>query len=203
MKNLIRILVFGICAWFLACGSPASSSGNGDVAMEYNPTDLPIQLEALSQEVKDFIKKAHETDTSSYLIDTRPILFQIQGVGNQANETRGTAMLYDSVEVMIYAFGELLDNRLVDYGWIQNVHTLEMVWQMNLKKAQSAGGAERNLKFVDHITLPPGRYELRYISNDAHSNDGWNGAPPERPFYYGITVFNLKAIEGFKEVLVE
>ncbi len=194
----LTLLLSGI--FFFACNNQNNPS-QASTGINYQPTKLPIQLEKLSEEQRSHIRKAHETDTSSYMMNTRPILFQIQGIGDNRNETRGTAMLYYQVEVMIYAFAEVIDGQLVDYGWIQNMLSGEIVWEMDSQKAEFGGGAARNVKFVDHITLQPGRYELRYISNASHSNDGWEGAPPERPFYYGITVFNLKAIEGFKPIL--
>lgn len=70
---------------------------------------------------------------------------------------------------------------------------------MDLNNARHGGGDPRNLKFVDTITLPSGDYRLRYISNQEHANKQWLGKAPERPFYYGISANNLKAIENIKK----
>ena len=64
------------------------------------------ELEKLSPEKQTYIRESHETDTSGYLVDTRPVLFQIQGVEDDQDQHRGPVHFNREVEVMIYCFGE-------------------------------------------------------------------------------------------------
>src|SRR5213075_3231839 len=52
-----------------------------------------------------------------------------------------------------------------------------------------AGGAEKNRLFDSVIHLAPGNYLVYYKSDDSHSYDHWNGAPPAEQRYWGISIF--------------
>lgn len=188
---------------YLAC-NPAKNYEHKDHISElslnknYVRTKLPIHIESINDEVRSFIVNSHETDTSSYLIDTRPIVFQIQGVENNQDEVRYTQPINRKIEVLIYCLGESKENKLVDYGWLEN-ELGEIIWKMKFEESTFAGGNIRNRKVVTPILLSPGTYRLRYVSNDAHANNDWKSDPPEYPFYYGITVFNLKAIDAIHD----
>ncbi|MBT8189435.1 MAG: hypothetical protein KJO29_03310, partial [Bacteroidia bacterium] len=162
-------------------------------------TPLPIQLEELSELERKIMIERQEADTSSYLIDSRPIVFQIQGVKNNSEHHRNTQPIHKDIDVFIYAFGEVKDGAFVDYGWIEDVRSNRIVWKMDIDRSKYAGGDARNRKTEAHITLPKGHYRLHYKSNESHANEDWTGDPPERPFYYGITVFNLSAIEKLNQ----
>ncbi len=162
----------------------------------HEKTPLPIQLEKLSEEQRKVMLNLQNADTSSYLIYSRPILFQIQGIKKgEGNQQRNTLPFYKDVDLFIYALGEAQDSVLVDYGWIENAVTGEVVWKMNFENSVHGGGDPCNRKVVDNLWLPAGTYTLHFVYNDSHGNGGWVGEPPERPFYYGITVFNIFAIE--------
>lgn len=171
-----------------------------DNSLKYEPSPLPIYLESMSDAKRKVMLQLQETDTSSYLIRARPVLFQIQGNGNNEDQTRYTLPFYKNVDLMIYALGEVRDTNFLDYGWIENMVTNEIVWRMTYADSKYAGGDKRNRKVVDYINLPAGSYRLRYVSNNSHANGDWHGDPPERPFYYGITAFNLYAINRINEM---
>ncbi len=160
----------------------------------YQPTSLPIRLEKIDEKTRAVIRELNSRDTSSYLVDTRPVFFQIQGVENEQDQVRYAAPVHRNVDVLIYALGEVEGETLVDYGWIIDANN-DTVWKMTLDQTSYAGGDPRNRKAVVGLTLPAGQYRLRYKSDGKHANGDWQGAPPEYPFYYGITVFNMKAIE--------
>ena len=69
---------------------------------------------------------------------------------------------------------------------------------MTSDDAVHAGGDRRNRKAVTRLTLQPGLFRLRYVSNATHAYPGWAAAPPERERFYGVTVFNLIALPLIK-----
>ena len=157
-------------------------------------TEIPFNIDNLSDEQRAVIRSANESDTSSYLIRSRPVVFQIVVTGNDADEVRLGGPLDRQVDVLIYALGEAEGDRLVDYGWIENVETGATVWKMTAEKSVHAGGDSRNRKAVARLTLEPGSYHLRYVSNSTHAYPDWQGGPPERQRFYGVTVFNMTAL---------
>jgi hypothetical protein len=166
-------------------------------------TKLPIQLEKLTEQQRAHIRQLHELDDSSYLVDTRPVLFQIQGVKDSEDQWRGPVTFDRPVTVMIYCLGEAHDGRLVDYGWITDASTDKVVWKMQLEKTEQGGTAANIRKQVGKLELPAGTYTLRYHSNESNSSAGWTGGSVEREFYYGITVFNLEAIAKIRDEFVQ
>lgn len=164
-------------------------------------TPLPIQLEKLSDEQRALIRKRHEDDQSTYLIDTRPVLFQIQGVTDGQDQSRGPVRVERALELLIYCLGETKNGTLVDYGWIENAETGRAVWKMERAKTEQGGTSKKIRKHVAKLTLPAGTYTLRYHSDDSNSVNGWADGIAEREFYYGITVFNLQALAGIKRAL--
>lgn len=161
---------------------------------EHTPTELPIRIDLLDERSKDVIKNGYKLDTTDGLLNSRPIMWQIQGVKNNDSQSRTPKRLIETTELFIYALGEAKDSVLVDYGWIENLDTKEIVWRMTFDKSEYAGGDGRNRKVVETIYLPSGNYTLKQKSNESHASDGWIGDPPEIPYYYGITVFNMKAV---------
>lgn len=93
------------------------------------------------------------------------------------------------VSVHIYALGEGRRNReLNDSGWILDARTRKRVWEMRADRAQYAGGAQKNLRQVETVLLPPGDYIASFASDDSHSPADWNAAPPCDPALYGLTL---------------
>jgi hypothetical protein len=78
-----------------------------------------------------------------------------------------------------------------DYGWIERKAEKDTVWMMTQEKYKPAGGDTRNIKIDRQITLEPGNYLLRYISNGSHSYDHWIAERPETSLY-GIVVYEEK-----------
>jgi len=75
-----------------------------------------------------------------------------------------------------------------DYSWIVNSDTREKVWEMDRFSTERAGGASKNRMFNDDITLEKGNYVLYFITDDSHSFEEFNAAPPYDPYSWGITV---------------
>jgi hypothetical protein len=91
-------------------------------------------------------------------------------------------------QVRIFSIGEGQGGQMFDYGWIENVDKGTPVWEMQEAKTTHAGGAAKNRKVDEVITLPAGNYKLRYKSDDSHAFDHWNSLPPDIN-YWGIAIY--------------
>ncbi|CAN5767714.1 hypothetical protein BH18ACI4_BH18ACI4_19940 [soil metagenome] len=90
--------------------------------------------------------------------------------------------------VRIFSIGEGQAREMFDYGWIENVATGFPAWEMQPDKTTHAGGAGKNRQVDVVITLEPGKYKLRYKTDDSHSFEHWNALPPEINFW-GIALY--------------
>ncbi len=91
----------------------------------------------------------------------------------------------------IYAMGEydFSGREFVDYGWIQDVATGRIVWEMTYRETEHAGGARKNRMFDGMVTLPKGEYIAYYITDDSHSYGDWNDSPPFDPKSWGLAIY--------------
>lgn len=116
------------------------------------------------------------------------IVYAATGIGDGAYVRKNITVSRD-VTVSIYALGEGRGkNEVFDYGWITNTETRERVWEMKYANTDHAGGASKNILFNGDVRLPKGMYELSFVTDDSHSRDDWNSAPPYDPFRYGVTI---------------
>ena len=90
--------------------------------------------------------------------------------------------------VRVFAIGEGQGGEMFDYGWIEDGASGKHVWEMKQKETTHAGGALKNRIADAAVTLPPGRYKLRYKSDDSHAFDAWNALPPDINFW-GIALY--------------
>ncbi len=109
-------------------------------------------------------------------------------------------------EVLIVCYGEEGNRRdMVDYGWIINADTREIVWEMDSWDTEHAGGAEKNRWVKEKISLEPGNYVVYYSSDGSHAYRSWNSAKPREEEKWGIQVYpvNDSAIEKIEVVSPE
>ena len=116
-----------------------------------------------------------------------PVIAQIVQVLDNEDKTV-TFSVKDSQEVRVFAIGEGQAGEMFDYGWIENADKGSPVWRMEESKTTHAGGAGKNRKVDQVITLPAGNYKLRYKSDDSHAFDHWNSLPPDINFW-GIAIY--------------
>ena len=95
--------------------------------------------------------------------------------------------LEEETEVHIYALGEGRDGDMFDFGWIEDSRGV-VVWEMQYRMTEHAGGGSKNRLVNTTISLGPGEYTLFYESDDSHSFEDWNTDPPADPIHWGITV---------------
>ena len=126
------------------------------------------------------------------LLDQDEILtpiVNIDRVGNDTFRCEGFT-LKRSASVRVRCLGELGYKRyFADYGWILNARTREKVWSLSRPRDKHAGGGKKNRMFDGVIDLEPGDYQVCYQSDDSHSYNNWNVAPPYNPAAWGITVW--------------
>jgi len=111
-------------------------------------------------------------------------------IGVEDDEMRSAGFaLRRPMDVRIYAIGEGFSDHMADYAWIVDDEQHKRVWGMSYANTGHAGGAEKNRLFDSVIHLAPGNYLVYYKSDDSHSSDHWNGAPPAEERYWGISIF--------------
>ena len=96
---------------------------------------------------------------------------------------------------------------LADYGWIEAVKSQTMVWTMDPRRSEHAGGAERNRAAEEIVSFEPGSYALFYTTDDSHAYKDWNSPPPYVPEDWGIALYPLDAekvaVRTFEPKLVD
>ncbi len=119
------------------------------------------------------------------------ILAQLVGVQDDDHLTTEFS-LSRGADVRVYALGEGTGNTMHDYAWITDAKTRRVVWEMKYEYTDHAGGAEKNRMVNGTLELPRGEYVLHYETDDSHSFNDWNAAPPTDPFNYGVTVYRKR-----------
>lgn len=71
--------------------------------------------------------------------------------------------------------------KLRDYGWLEDAAG-NTIWQLS-SVARPNGGALKNQTTDTLLFLPPGRYLARYSTDESHSPERWDAAPPTNRFY--------------------
>jgi hypothetical protein len=79
---------------------------------------------------------------------------------------------------------------LSDFGWIEDTAG-NKIWEMHIRDAQYAGGAQKNIKTDQIIHLKTGKYKLKYFSDESHAWDNWDDHAPKTPFY-GIVLYKCR-----------
>ena len=96
--------------------------------------------------------------------------------------------LSEESDLQIYAIGEGRSDRMYDYGWIVDLDSGDEVWSMEGAECRHAGGTKRNVLFDGTITLPPGRYQAIYVTDDSHAFGKWNSPSPDQSTRYGMVI---------------
>jgi hypothetical protein len=100
--------------------------------------------------------------------------------------------LSSPTRIQIHAVGEGTRGGMVDYGWIEDSRTGDVVWEMTYRKTEHAGGAEKNRMVNQTILLDKGEYTLHYESDGSHSFGDFNSAPPDDPTFWGVIITSVE-----------
>jgi CubicO group peptidase (beta-lactamase class C family) len=115
-----------------------------------------------------------------------PVVAAIERVENSAHESVEFT-LEQCTPLRVYAVGEGSEQGMVDYGFVENVATGQVVWRMYHFETDSAGYPRNRL--VDRpLSLPAGAYRLRFQTNETHAFGDWGDQPPGHRFW-GIALF--------------
>ncbi len=130
-----------------------------------------------------------------------PVL-QLTKVRDDEQISKGLS-LKSATELRVLCIGEESDDEMADNGWIINAATKEIVWDMNERRREHAGGAEKNKMVDETITLDKGDYIVYYSTDDSHSYGDWNSGPPHEQDHYGITLWATKKEDRAKVTLFD
>ncbi|MFC2151932.1 hypothetical protein ACFLSE_05335 [Bacteroidota bacterium] len=120
------------------------------------------------------------------LVD-KNVIVEITKVRNNEREYENFT-IEKEMKVRIYAIGEGDDGSMYDTGWIKNMDTGKIVWEMTYRTSEHAGGAKKNRMFNSNVILPEGNYRLYFESDGSHSYMNWNDDPPYDQMNYGIKI---------------
>lgn len=76
----------------------------------------------------------------------------------------------------------------VDCAWLLDLKTRKRVWDTKWRDTEKAGGARKNILVVSEVRLDKGTYGLYAITDDSHSPEDWNDAPPYDPLNWGVSI---------------
>jgi hypothetical protein len=119
-----------------------------------------------------------------------PKIASIEEIGNESSKSVEFT-LSDCTPLRVYGIGEGSDSGMVDYGYIEDRASGQIVWQMYYFETDSAGYF-RNRRIDRFLTLPAGDYCLHFQTNEEHAFDDWGERPPGHRFW-GISVFEDKS----------
>jgi hypothetical protein len=136
--------------------------------------------------VKDDDKSSIKLFNEEELIDEN-VIVEIARVRDNERKYEDFAINKES-KVRIYAIGEGDDGEMHDTGWLKNMDTGKIVWEMTYRTSEHAGGANKNRMYNNYIVLPKGNYRLYYETDGSHSYMDWNADPPLDQMNYGIKI---------------
>jgi len=122
----------------------------------------------------------------------------IKTPGNAVDSTH-TFTLSTSKKVLIVSAGEMeysyysgMGNPY-DFGWLINEkgETVWSLWKKGDKTAAHTGGSYTQRIKANEISLSPGTYTLRYVSDAIHSFGRWAMRPPDNPHLWGINIYDI------------
>ncbi len=79
--------------------------------------------------------------------------------------------------------------KMADYGWIENADTRDVIWKMNFRSSQYAGGSSKNRISDETIEFNAGNYVAYFITDDSHNFSDWNDTPPFEEDKWGISIW--------------
>lgn len=114
-------------------------------------------------------------------------LVDLRGAGNNDILSQGFEITKE-IDLRVICIGEYIGDPY-DYGWIEDAETNERIWEFKETNTVHAGGDPKNRKFNEIMHFEPGKYILKYISDDSHSYLAWNEAPPYEQELWGISIW--------------
>ncbi len=136
---------------------------------------------------------------STYKEKEGTIVVRLDKLGDYEHVSEGFTLLRP-MRLRIVAIGEGRDDEMFDYGWIQDAHSGEIVWNMDYDMTEDAGGADKNRQFDGVIALEQGSYIVNFTTDDSHSYRDWNASEPNDPEGWGIRIYTIGTSDDEKYV---
>jgi len=173
--------------------------GSWNVTPPYDPLHYGLAVYVTDKNQMQYVSDFEDTYKE-------PIVIQMTRVRDNEFLHKGFTLKKET-DLRIVALGEYgYTDEFVDYGWIEDASTGEVVWKMTDDNTDHAGGARKNRKFDGVVTLPKGDYIAYYVSDDSHAYREWNDTSPLEPEMWGMTIygvgkdFDVKSIPTFDEL---
>ena len=164
---------------------------NGD-AFDLSDSDV-ITDDIVKEYLFEISGDSKDITRSDCVYQSDRVIAEILQPENSLYASKGFS-LSQPLQVEIAAAGEYAGSAddFADYGWIINAETRKRVWSMTEAASEPAGGASKNKMVFERLTLPKGDYVVYYVTDDSHTYDDWNAAPPYNPEAYGIRINAVK-----------
>ncbi|MGD8599003.1 MAG: serine hydrolase, partial [Anaerolineae bacterium] len=156
------------------------------VALITQPDEYDALYEAVFLPAVDALAPVSDLPSRYEVYNGWPHVASIEAVGHSARETVDFR-LETCTRLRVYAIGQLQGPSMVDYGYVEDATTGQIVWQMYPFETESAGYVQ-NRRADRPLTLPAGAYRLHYHSDASHAFDDWGDRPPSHRFW-GISLF--------------
>jgi hypothetical protein len=159
------------------------SHNNWNTNPPYDPNFWGITITGIGENFdKSIIYKFVESEGD--------LIVKLDHLGDYEDAYEGFT-LEQSMKVRIYALGEGRDREMFDYGWIEDVRNGKIVWEMEYRDTEHAGGAEKNRRFDNVIILNKGSYLAHFKTDDSHSFRDWNSTRPLDPAGWGMKIYTV------------
>lgn len=159
-----------------------SFSGGWNASPPYDQRSYGVSIFSADQEHQPQIVLINKDD-----IRHKRSIAEITDLGNGENR-RARFSLSSPTRVNIQAVGEGTRYGMVDYGWIENETTGDVVWEMTYRKTSHAGGADKNRLVNQTILLDKGEYVVHFVTDDSHTANDPNAELPGEPVEWGIII---------------
>ena len=175
------------------------SFGKWNVLPPYDPLHYGLAIYPASDGDRKHIREF----TDDY---SEPVIISLTRIRDDKFRQKGFT-LKKGTDLHVLAIGEFgYQDEFVDYGWIEDAVTGEVIWKMTEENTEHAGGGKKNRKFDGIVNLPAGSYMAYYVSDGSHSYRDWNAAAPIDRDLWGISVygigknFDVSGIETFDDI---
>jgi serine phosphatase RsbU (regulator of sigma subunit)/ligand-binding sensor domain-containing protein len=140
-------------------------------------------------------------DLASKLVKTKKLKASIDEVADYQDLTKEFEVLKPRKYLVVSAGeGFADDTRMYDFGWIENSKN-DTIWgHTQLFESYHCGGAMKNRLYLEFVDLKPGKYKLRYKSDDSHGFNKWNEVPPAYPEFWGIKIIEMEDANQITEI---
>ncbi len=150
------------------------------------PPDDPC-FWGLTIQTADASMKRHAQTGEYENIDADNVVVELVKLRDSDFRSQGFT-LRKPMKLRVYAVGEGSDRIMHDYGWIQNANTHGVVWEMDYRDTEHAGGAKKNRVIDEIIELDKGDYIACAATDGSHSYNDWNASPPYDRTRWGLTL---------------